>query len=130
MKRTCGRLRRLNATHLSLLAYYPFRYQTLAERKKKISRRSQATITTPLPFSLQQPDVLGRLYEAEIKALREKLSQASVDAVKASEKSASLSAAAAASAFNATKLILARAESLEATRVAVPGSAKKADSLN
>ena len=62
-------------------------------------------------------------YEAEIKALREKLSQASVEAVKASEKSASLSAAAAVSALDATKLILARAESLE-------DSAKKTDSLN
>ena len=62
-------------------------------------------------------------YEAEIKALREKLSQASVEAVKASEKSASLSAAAAVSALDATKLILARAESLD-------DSAKKADSLN
>ena len=69
-------------------------------------------------------------YEAEIKALREKLSQASVDAVKASEKSASLSAASATSALEATKLILARAESLEASREAVPDDAKKAASLD
>ena len=69
-------------------------------------------------------------YEAEIKALREKLSQASVDAVKASEKSASLSAASATSALEATKLILARAESLEASREDAPDDAKKAASLD
>ena len=47
----------------------------------------------------------------------------SVDAVKASKASAKLSADSAVSALEATKLILARAESLE-------DSAKKADSLN
>ena len=57
-------------------------------------------------------------YVAEIKALQEKLSQASVEAVKASEASASLSAASAKSALEATELILARAESLEASRKA------------
>jgi len=69
-------------------------------------------------------------YEAEIKALREKLSQASVEAVKASEASAKLSADSAVSALEATKLILARAESLEASREAVPDDAKKAASLD
>ena len=64
-------------------------------------------------------------YEAEIKALREKLSQASVEAVKASEASAKLSADSAVSALEATKLILARAQSL-----AVPDDAKKAASLD
>ena len=69
-------------------------------------------------------------YAAEIKALREKLSQASVEAVKASEASAKLSADSAVSALEATKLILARAESLEASREAVPDDAKKAASLD
>ena len=44
--------------------------------------------------------------------------------------SAKLSADSAVSALEATKLILARAESLEASREAVPDDAKKADSLN
>ena len=69
-------------------------------------------------------------YAAEIKALREKLSQASVEAVKASEASAKLSADSAVSALEATKLILARAESLKASREAVPDDAKKAASLD
>ena len=55
---------------------------------------------------------------ATIKELQAKLSQASVEAVKASEASASLSAASAKSALEATELILARAESLEASRKA------------
>ena len=70
---------------LLALAYYPFRYQTLAERKKNASRRAQATITSLLP----------------------------------------LSADSAVSALEATKLILARAESLEASR-----KAESLDGLN
>ena len=49
---------------------------------------------------------------------------------KASEASAKLSADSAVSALEATKLILARAESLEASREAVPDDAKKAASLD
>ena len=55
---------------------------------------------------------------AIIKELQAKLAEASVEAVKASEASASLSAASAKSALEATELILARAESLEASRKA------------
>ena len=44
--------------------------------------------------------------------------------------SAKLSADSATSALEATKLILARAESLEASREAVPDDAKKAASLD
>ena len=67
---------------------------------------------------------------ATIKELQAKLAEASVEAVKASEASAKLSAASATSALEATKLILARAESLEASREAVPDDAKKAASLD
>ena len=62
--------------------------------------------------------------------LQAKLAEASVEAVKASEASAKLSAASATSALEATKLILARAESIEASREAVPDDAKKAASLD
>ena len=55
---------------------------------------------------------------ATIKELQAKLAEASVEAVKASEASAKLSADSAVSALEATKLILARAESLEASRKA------------
>ena len=61
---------------------------------------------------------------ATIKELQAKLAEASVEAVKASEASAKLSADSAVSALEATKLILARAESL------VPDDAKKAASLD
>ena len=67
---------------------------------------------------------------ATIKELQAKLAEASVEAVKASEASAKLSAASATSALEATKLILARAESIEASREAVPDDAKKAASLD
>ena len=55
---------------------------------------------------------------ATIKELQAKLAEASVEAVKASEATAKLSATTATSALEATKLILARAESLEASRKA------------
>ena len=67
---------------------------------------------------------------ATIKELQAKLSQASVEAVKASEASAKLSADSAVSALKATKLILARAESLQASREAVADDAKKVASLD
>ena len=67
---------------------------------------------------------------ATIKELQAKLAEASVEAVKASEASAKLSADSAVSALEATKLILARAQSLEASREAVPDDAKKAASLD
>ena len=107
----------------------------MVNRAKNASlRRSQATITSllPLPYAKAIDDYKRQLAlaaeqaekdAATIKELQEKLAKASVEAVKASEKSASLSAAAAVSALDATKLILARAESLG-------DSAKKADSLN
>ena len=107
-----------------------FQYQSSANRAKNaFLRRSQATITTPLPFSYAKAiaDYERQLEltteqsvkdAATIKELQAKLAEASVEAVKASEATAKLSADSAVSALEATKLILERAESLEASRKA------------
>ena len=114
----------------------------MVNRAKNASlRRSQATITSllPLPYAKAIDDYKRQLAlaaeqaekdAATIKELQAKLAEASVEAVKASEASAKLSADSATSALEATKLILARAESLEASREAVPDDAKKAASLD
>ena len=130
-----------------------FRYQSFANRaSNSFLRRSQATITTPLPLYGDSSGKINELETAlkacnedrekatqtiatlesdvkaatalaaeraeEIKRLEAALAKASVDAVVASEKTAASSVEASAIALEATKLILARAESLEASRKA------------
>ena len=93
--------------------------------------REKATQTiATLESDVKAATALAAERAEEIKRLEAALAKASVDAVVASEKTAASSVEASAIALEATKLILARAESLEASREAVPDDAKKAASLD
>ena len=81
--------------------------------------REKATQTiATLESDVKAAMALAAKRAEEIKRLEAALAKASVDAVVASEKTAASSVEASAIALEATKLILARAESLEASRKA------------
>ena len=84
---------------------------------KEDREKATQTIAT-LEADAKAATALAAERAEEIKRLEAALAKANVDAVVASEKTAASSVEASAIALEATKLILARAESLEASRKA------------